>query len=196
MAILQDWQKIAYNENASQGELQKFWQRYFLLEKGVYEKVLTNPDEKVAGTVKELAAKYGLTILEMAGFLDGINDSLVKDNPIETMDENTRVNLVFDKEKLYKNMVDAKADWLYNLPMWDDIFDKETKHRLYMDVMIRVHAAVERNTNSAVERINKFQILKYKFPVSQKLIPGFFKKKNRNRIRPCGLVHTDVAAMI
>ena len=46
------------------------------------------------------------------------------------------------------------------------------------DVMIRVHAAVERNTNSAVERINKFQILKYKFPVSEKLIPGFFKKKN------------------
>lgn len=55
MAILQDWQKIAYNENASQGELQKFWQRYFLLEKGVYEKLLTNPDEKVEGTVKELA---------------------------------------------------------------------------------------------------------------------------------------------
>ena len=133
MAILQDWQKIAYNENASQGELQKFWQRYFLLEKGVYEKLLTNPDEKVEGTVKELADKYGLTILEMAGFLDGINDSLVNDNPIETMDENTRVNLVFDKEKLYKNMVDAKADWLYNLPMWDDIFDKETKHRLYME---------------------------------------------------------------
>ena len=98
MAILQDWQKIAYNENASQGELQKFWQRYFLLEKGVYEKLLTNPDEKVEGTVKELADKYGLTILEMAGFLDGINDSLVNDNPIETMDENTKVNLVFDKE--------------------------------------------------------------------------------------------------
>ena len=93
----------------------------------------TNSDEKVEGTVKELADKYGLTILEMAGFLDGINDSLVNDNPIETMDENTRVNLVFDKEKLYKNMVDAKADWLYNLPMWDDIFDKETKHRLYME---------------------------------------------------------------
>ena len=62
--------------------------------------------------------------------------------------------------------------------------------------MIRVHAAVERNTNSAVERINKFQILKYKFPVSEKLIPGFFKKKNQNRIRPCGLVHTDVAVLI
>lgn len=43
--------------------------------------------------------------------------------------------------------------------------------------MIRVHAAVERNTNSAVERINKFQILKYKFPVSEKLIPGFLKEE-------------------
>lgn len=43
--------------------------------------------------------------------------------------------------------------------------------------MIRVHAAVERNTNSAVERINKFQILKKKFPVSQKLIPGFLKEE-------------------
>ncbi len=49
------------------------------------------------------------------------------------MDENTRVNLVFDKEKLYKNMVDAKADWLYNLPIWDDIFDKETKQQLYLE---------------------------------------------------------------
>ena len=45
MAILQDWQKIAYNENASQGELQKFWQRYFLLEKGVYELSLIHISE-------------------------------------------------------------------------------------------------------------------------------------------------------
>ena len=42
MAILQEWQKIAYNEKANQAELQKFWQRYFLLEKGVYEKLLTS----------------------------------------------------------------------------------------------------------------------------------------------------------
>ena len=117
MGILQEWQKIPYNEKADRGELQKFWQRYFLLEKGVYEKLLTNPDEKVEGTVKELAEKYELSVLEMAGFLDGINDSLIEPNPIEEMDEDTKVSLAFDKEKLYKNMVDAKADWLYNLPM-------------------------------------------------------------------------------
>ena len=133
MALLEQWQKVAYNEKADRGELQRFWQRYFLLEKGVYEKLLTNPDEKVEGTVKELADKYGLSIMDMTGFLDGINESLVEPNPIDTMEEDTKVSLVFDKEKLYKNMVDAKADWLYELPMWNDIFDPETKKRLYLE---------------------------------------------------------------
>ena len=69
----------------------------------------------------------------MAGFLDGINDSLVEKNPIEALEEGTKVNLVFDKELLYKNMVDAKADWLYELPMWDEIFDEEKKKALYKE---------------------------------------------------------------
>ena len=107
MALLEEWHKIAYNDKADQGELQRFWQNYFLLEKGVYEKLLANPDEAVEGTVKELAEKYELSIMEMTGFLDGINDSLVSPNPIEEMDEDTKVSLAFDKEKLYKNMVDA-----------------------------------------------------------------------------------------
>ena len=46
MALLEEWQKVAYNQYTDKRELQKFWQRYFLLEKGVYEKLLTNPDEK------------------------------------------------------------------------------------------------------------------------------------------------------
>ncbi len=133
MALLQEWHKIAYNEKMDKGELQKFWNKYFLLEKSVYEKLLVNPDEAVCGTVKELAEKYGLTVMEMTGFLDGINDSLAEPNPIEEMEEDTQVSLAFDKEKLYKNMVKADADWLYELPMWDDIFDKETQRRLYLE---------------------------------------------------------------
>ncbi|MGN0348294.1 MAG: SEC-C metal-binding domain-containing protein [Roseburia sp.] len=132
MALLEKWHEIAYNEKADKGELQRFWQRYFLLEKGVYEKLLTNPDEKVEGTVKELAEKYELSIMEMTGFLDGINESLIEPNPIETMEEDTKVSLAFDKEKLYRNMVDAKADWLYELPQWESIFDEETRKSLYL----------------------------------------------------------------
>lgn len=133
MALLEEWQKIAYDQQADRGKLQKFWQRYFMLEKGVYEKLLTKPDEKVEGTVKELAEKYDLSIMDMTGFLDGINDSLVTPNPIDTMEEDTKVSLAFDKEKLYKNMVDAKADWLYELPQWDEIFDADTKKKLYLE---------------------------------------------------------------
>ena len=90
MGLLQEWQKIAYNEKANKQDLNRFWQRYFLLEKGVYEKLLSNPEEKVEGTVKELAERYQLNLLEMAGFLDGINDSLVEKNPIEALEEGTK----------------------------------------------------------------------------------------------------------
>ncbi len=133
MSLLEEWRSVAYNQEANKGEIQRFWQRYFLLEKGVYEKLLANPEEKVEGTVKELAEKYGITVMEMVGFLDGINESLIEANPIEEMDEDTRVSLAFDKEKLYKNMVDAKADWLYELPQWESIFDEDTRHRLYLE---------------------------------------------------------------
>ena len=69
----------------------------------------------------------------MTGFLDGINDSLKVPNPIEEMEEDTVVSLAFDKEKLYKNMVDAKAEWLYELPQWNDIFTPERQKELYRE---------------------------------------------------------------
>lgn len=133
MALLEQWQKIAYDEKADRENLKRFWRDYFRLEQSVYEKLLDNPNEKVEGTVKELADQYGMSIVEMAGFLDGINDSLVEPNPIDTMEEDTKVSLAFDTEKLYKNMVDAKADWLYNLPQWEAIYDEETRERLYVE---------------------------------------------------------------
>jgi len=133
MALLEEWTKVAYNQNQDQNSLRTFWDNYFMKEKSVYEKLLTNPNEKVTGTVKELAEKYGLTVMEMTGFLDGINDSLVKPNPIDTMEEDTEVSLDFDNEKLYRNMIDAKAEWLYGLPQWDEIYDADTKKALYLD---------------------------------------------------------------
>ena len=131
--LLEQWRAKAYNEQADRGQLQNFWATYFEIEKNIYEQLLTNPDEEVRGTVAELAEKYGQDVLTMVGFLDGIDDSLVEANPIETMEETTEVNLVFDKARLYKNMVAAKADWLYELPQWKDIFSEEELKALYKD---------------------------------------------------------------
>lgn len=131
--LLEQWRATAYNEQADRTQLQNFWSTYFAIEKEIYEKLLSNPDEEVRGTVKELAERYGQSVMTMVGFLDGIDESLKVPNPIETMDENTEVNLVFDKERLYKNMVAAKADWLYELPQWKDIFSEAQLKVLYKE---------------------------------------------------------------
>ena len=133
MALLDEWKKIAYDESVGQEQLQKIWGSYFQTEKEIYMQLLKNPDEVVKGTVRELADKFHVPVLTMTGFLDGINESLVEPNPIEEMVEDTEVNLGFDKALLYKNMVAADADWLYNLEEWNDIFDEETKKALYRE---------------------------------------------------------------
>lgn len=133
MALLEQWRKTAYSESVDKQTLQRLWTAYFQEEKNIYEELLKDPDTVVRGTVRELAEKYGVSIMSMTGFLDGINDSLKEKNPIEEMEEDTEVNLGFDKEQLYKNMVAAEADWLYNLEEWNDIFDEETKKALYKE---------------------------------------------------------------
>lgn len=124
---------MAYSETANKGDLQRFWAAYFENEKEIYAELLKNPDTVVSGTVKELAEKFDVDLMTMTGFLDGINDSLVEANPIEDMEEDTVVNLGFDKPLLYKNMVAAGADWLYGLEEWNAIFDEETQKALYKE---------------------------------------------------------------
>ena len=133
MALLEQWRKVAYNEQAGQDQLQQLWSKYFQEERDIYAQLLKNPDEVVKGTVKELADKYQVSLMTMTGFLDGINDSLVEKNPLDDLEEDTEVNLGFDKALLYKNMVAAEADWLYNLEEWNAIFDEETRKELYKE---------------------------------------------------------------
>ena len=131
--LLEQWRGTAYSETANKGDLQRLWADYFEKEKNIYISLLSEPDTEVKGSVKELAEKYGVSVMIMVGFLDGINDSLVEANPIEEMDEDTVVSLKFDKELLYKNMVAAGADWLYSLEQWNDIFTPERQKELYKE---------------------------------------------------------------
>lgn len=133
MALLDQWRDVAYDESANKGDLQRFWGDYFKKEQAIYKELLATPDTEVKGTVKELADKYGVTVMEMTGFLDGIQESLVNPNPIEEMEEDTEVSLKFDKELLYKNMVAADAEWLYGLEEWKEIFDEDKLKELYKE---------------------------------------------------------------
>lgn len=150
MALLETWRNLAYGNGLSDKEKENLWNGYFTIEKGIYEQLLSQPDQVVSGTVKELAEKYGTEILIMTGFLDGINESLKDyENPIETMEEDTEVKIEIDPEKLYYNMVEAKASWLYELPQWDSILSEERRKELYKQQKasgtIRKGAKVGRN---------------------------------------------------
>ena len=129
--LLETWRNLAYGDGLDDKKKEELWTNYFTIEKGIYEKILSNPAEVVEGTVKELAEKYGTEVLIMTGFLDGINESLKGyENPIDTMTEDTVVKIEIDPEKLYYNMVEAKAEWLYTLPQWDSILSEEKNRAL------------------------------------------------------------------
>ena len=137
MTLLENWRNLAYGDGLDDKKKEELWSGYFTIEKGIYEQILANPTEVVEGTVKELAEKYDTEVMIMTGFLDGINESLKGyENPIETMDEDTKVKIEIDPEKLYYNMVEAKATWLYELPQWDAILTEERStvrntHKIY-----------------------------------------------------------------
>ena len=133
MTLLENWRNKAYGEGTDDKQKEELWKRYFLIEKGIYEQILEEPDKVISCTVAELADRYGTDIETITGFLDGINDSLKEANPIETMEESTPVKIEIDPEKLYYNMVEAKADWLYNLPQWDKILNEGRRKELYKE---------------------------------------------------------------
>ena len=164
MSLLEQWRATAYSQEMDKTQLQKFWTTYFQIERGIYEQLLSNPDEEVRGTVKELAEKYQVEVFTMVGFLDGINESLKVENPIETMEEDTIVNLNFDKEKLYKTWSMQKQTGYMNFHSGTRSSQKRNKRsfteskkhpvlfaeRRRSEEMIHVHAEVVRSIKSAV----------------------------------------------
>lgn len=133
MTLLENWRNLAYGDGTNDKQKQELWKKYFLTEKGIYEKILSDYKTQIKCTLKELAEKFDTDIQTITGFLDGINESIKVSNPIETMDEDTEICIDIEPEKLYYNMVEAKADWLYNLPQWDDILTEERRKELYKE---------------------------------------------------------------
>lgn len=131
--LLETWRGIAYNQEQTQKQYDEFWAAYFAQEKEVYKYILSKHGTPVTGTVEELAKKYNMEVLTMVGFLDGIDESLKKSNDLENITETSEVSLDYDDEKLYKNMVAARADWLYGLEEWNDILSEDKRKVLYKE---------------------------------------------------------------
>ncbi|NWO24714.1 SEC-C domain-containing protein [Peptostreptococcaceae bacterium oral taxon 081] len=131
-SMYKQWCKKAY-EITTQAEYDEFWNWYLPIEKDIYDELLKNKDTVYSGSVKELAQKFNVEPLTMIGFIDGINSSLKSEYNMEYMEEDTNVSFDIDFEKLYFNMLDATAEWLYNLEGWDNILTKERREEITKD---------------------------------------------------------------
>ncbi len=129
MSLYSQWTDIAQMERdpASQKE---FWNTYFAAETENYEKLLENHAKVYTATLQSLADTFSMDAVTFAGFLDGINTSLKEQLDLESLTEETELSLDVDFEKLYYNMLDAKAEWLYTLPQWDDILSEERRREI------------------------------------------------------------------
>jgi len=122
------WKKMLDGqvEDANEG----YWNGYFERERDVYAKILTEKNSVITGTVNEFAEKYGMELVEMIGFIDGINGSLKESIDLDTIEDDGIITLTILWDKLYWNMMEAKADWLYELEQWNDILDENVKIEL------------------------------------------------------------------
>lgn len=129
MKLYEIWKNMAGQLN-SREEYDRFWNTYFSMETENYRKLLSDPARIYSGTEKDLAAEFGMDQATFCGFIDGINTSLKKEIDLDTLEEDTDIKLDIDFEKLYFNMHEAKAKWLYTLPQWDEVLPEERRSEI------------------------------------------------------------------
>lgn len=135
MTLYEQWREIAEKERTPQDN-EAFWKEYFLREKDNYAKILADNLKTLKGTLQELASSFNMDTVTFSGFIDGINTSLINEVDLDTLEETTELDIEIDYEKLYFNMLDAKADWLYSLEEWENILSEEIRNNITKEFRI------------------------------------------------------------
>ncbi|WP_288222399.1 SEC-C metal-binding domain-containing protein [uncultured Clostridium sp.] len=148
MSLYKQWTDMVVEYVKVRGE-QAFWDEYMEIEKSIYKEILSKHTESFTFTIKDLAEKQDTTVEFVMGFIDGVNDSLKNPLDLENLTADEEITLEVDLEKLYFNMLDAKAEYLYNLPQWDGIFSpekrKEIQKQYRESVIVRNENKIGRN---------------------------------------------------
>ncbi len=129
MSLYSEWKDLTELERTPD-EQKKFWDEYLDTETEIYKKLLSDTSNVYKGTVAELADTFSMDPVTFAGFLDGINTSLKKELKLDGLGLNSKISLDIDIEKLYFNMLDAKASWLYTLPQWDELLTEQRRKEI------------------------------------------------------------------
>ncbi|QOX62438.1 hypothetical protein FRZ06_03210 [Anoxybacterium hadale] len=128
MSLFEQWQDLI--DHQTDETFGAFWEKYSSTEKRIYSGILENYKEKVTGSFQELAEKYEADPVIFMGFLDGISSSLNQELDFKSFDEESQIELDIDYNKLFFNMLEAKADYLYTLPQWEQILTEEERQEI------------------------------------------------------------------
>ncbi|HKM04010.1 MAG TPA: SEC-C metal-binding domain-containing protein [Lachnospiraceae bacterium] len=126
MSLFKQWSENLENIK-TQEEYQAFFNEYMSKETENYRKILESKNPVIEGTIKDLAEKNDMSAVEFMGFLDGANTSFKETLVLDDLTEESEINVEVDFEKLLWNMHDAKAEWLYGMKEWEEIFDEEKR---------------------------------------------------------------------
>lgn len=133
MSLFQEWTDLY--EGQTKETFNAFWEEYSGAETRLYSALLEDHGQPFSGTISGTAERFATTPQIVMGFLDGINSSLKDPDSVayKEMDADSEFTLDVDCEKLYFNMLDAHADYLYTLPQWDAILTEEQRAQITKD---------------------------------------------------------------
>jgi len=129
MSLYKQWTE-GLDAIKTQEEYNEFFKDYMGKEAECYKKILKNKAPIIEGKIKELAEENDMTLLEYIGFLDGANTSFKEALVLDDLTEDSEIKAEFDFEKLLWNMHDAKAEWLYGMKEWENIFDEGKRKQI------------------------------------------------------------------
>lgn len=148
MSLYKQWTDMVVEYVKTKGEA-AFWNEYTKVETAIYRDLLANSKETLKMTIADFAKKYETSEEFAMGFVDGINDSLNNSYDLEALEASDEIVLDINLEKLYFNMLEAKAEYLYTLPQWDSIFSVEKRKEIQKSyrnsTMVRNENKVGRN---------------------------------------------------
>ena len=129
LTLIEQWRELSTGSD-DDATVRAFWKSYFDKETEAYRRILSDVSVRYSGKAGELAASFDMSEAIFGGFLDGINTSLKNELDVGSVCADTEITLDIDFEKLYFNMHEAKADWLYGLSEWDAVLSAEKRKEI------------------------------------------------------------------
>jgi len=148
MLLFDAWKRIAFDRQNQ--PVKHVFDEFLAKEKTAYITILKEKRTKIEGTVAALADEFRMTAVQFCAFLDGIHECVDGLPSVTEIEETTEIAFNIEFERLYKQMVEYKADPLYTLPEWDVVFPQEKQKELYREqksshTVVRNEAKIGRN---------------------------------------------------